>query len=52
VNFTDPQLEDCYDRNFAAVTDYSDELRQVHALIAVHDLFQMLEGPHSRESTR
>ena len=47
MNFTDSQLQDCYDRNFAAVTDYSDELRQVRALIAAHDFFQMLEGPHS-----
>jgi hypothetical protein len=47
VNFTDSQLQDCYDRNFAAVTDYSDQLRQVRALTAAHDFFQMLEGPHS-----
>jgi hypothetical protein len=47
ANFTDSQLQDCYDRNFAAVTDYSDQLRQVRALIAAHDFFQMLEGPHS-----
>ena len=48
MNFTDPQLQDCYDRNFAAVADYSDELRQVRALIAAHDLFRLIEGPHSR----
>src|SRR5216117_2343417 len=47
VNFTDSQLKYCYERNFAAVTDLSAELRQVCALIAAHDLFQMLEGPHS-----
>ena len=47
VNFTDSQLQDCYERNFAAVTDLSAELRQVRALIGAHDLFQMLEGPHS-----
>ena len=47
MNFTDSQLQDCYERNFAAVTDLSAELRQVRALIGAHDLFQMLEGPHS-----
>ena len=47
MNFTDSQLRDCYDRNFAAVTDYSDDLRQVRALITAHDLFRMIEGPHS-----
>ena len=47
MNFTDPQLQDCYERNFAVVTDLSAELRQVRALIGAHDLFQMLEGPHS-----
>src|SRR5436309_2697146 len=47
VKFTDPQLQDCYERNFAEVTDLSAELRQVCALITAHDLFEMLEGPHS-----
>jgi hypothetical protein len=46
-NFTDPQLKDCYDRNFAAFTDSSEELREVRALIASHDFFQLMEGPHS-----
>jgi hypothetical protein len=47
VKFRDPELQECYERKFAAVADLSTELRQVCALIAVHDLFQMLEGPHS-----
>jgi len=47
VKFTDPQLQDCYERNYAAVTDFSAELRQVCALITAHDFFQMIEGPHS-----
>jgi hypothetical protein len=48
VNFTDPQLENCYDRNFEAVRDNSPEVRQVRALIAAHDFFRRIEGPHSR----
>ena len=47
MNFADPQLKECYDRNFEPVAGFSDEMRQVRALIATHDLFQMLEGPHS-----
>ena len=41
MNFTDSQLQDCYERNFAVVTDLSAELRQVRALIGAHDLFQI-----------
>lgn len=47
MNFTDPQLQKCYDSHFNGAGGFSDELRQVRALIAVHDWFQMLEGPHS-----
>jgi len=47
VNFTDPQLQKCYDRNLAAAPESSGELRQVGALIAAHDVFRMMEGPHS-----
>jgi hypothetical protein len=47
VNFNDPQLKECYDRNFETVVGFSDEMRQVCALIATHDFFQMMEGPHS-----
>jgi hypothetical protein len=47
MNFTDPQLQKCYESNFAEAGGFPDGLRQVRALIGVHDLFQMLEGPHS-----
>ena len=47
MNFDDKQLQACFERNFAEATGASDELRKVGALIATHDLFQMLEGPHS-----
>jgi len=47
VNFNDPQLQECYDRNFETVIGFSDGMRQVCALIAAHDFFQMIEGPHS-----
>ena len=47
MNFTDAQLQKCYDQNFAEAKDCSEPLRQVHALIGVHDWFQMLEGQHS-----
>jgi len=47
VNFADAQLHECYDRNFATGAGLSDEMCQVCALIAAHDFFQMIEGPHS-----
>jgi len=47
INFTDPQLQKCFESNFTEAGGPSDELRQVRALIAAHDLFWMLEGPHS-----
>ena len=47
MNFTDSQLQKCYESNLAEAADLSGELRQVRALMAVYDLFQMLEGPHS-----
>jgi hypothetical protein len=47
VNFKDAQLQQCYDRNLVEAGDASRDLCQVHALIATHDLFQMLEGDHS-----
>jgi len=47
VNFKDTQLQQCYDRNLLEAGDASGDLRQVRALIATHDLFQMLEGSHS-----
>jgi len=47
MNFTDPQLQKCYESNFAEAGGFSDDLRQICALIGVHGLFQMLEGSHS-----
>ena len=47
INFTDPQLQKCFESNFTEAGGPSDELRQVRALIAAQDLFRMLEGPHS-----
>lgn len=47
MNFSELQLEECYARHFTLVAGYSNEMRQVCALIAVHDFFQMMEGPHS-----
>jgi len=47
VNFKDAQLQQCYDRNLLEAGDASGDLRRVRALIATHDLFQMLEGAHS-----
>jgi len=47
MNFTDPQLQKCYERNFTEVGVFPDELRQVRALIAVYEVFQMFEGTHS-----
>ena len=47
MNFKDTQLQQCYDRNLLEADDVSGDLRRVRALIATHDLFQMLEGAHS-----
>jgi len=47
VNFKDPQLQQCYDRYLVDADDAAGNLRQVRALIATHDLFQMIEGAHS-----
>jgi len=47
VKFSDSQLQQSYDLNLAAVIGSSEEVRQVCALIAVHDFFHMIEGPHS-----
>jgi hypothetical protein len=47
MNFADSQLQDCYERNFAATADDSPEVREVRALIAAHDFFRSMEGPHS-----
>jgi hypothetical protein len=47
VNFTDPHLQKCYESNFIEAGDSSAEQGQVRALIAMHDSFHTLEGPHS-----
>ena len=47
VEFNDPQLQQCYDRNLREAGDASGDLGPVRALMAAHDLFQMLEGAHS-----
>jgi len=47
MNFTDPQLQRYYEANLTDAGGLSDELCQVRALIAVHDLAQRLEGPQS-----
>ena len=46
VNFTDTQLQACFERILAEV-DAADELRQVRALMETHNWFRMVEGPHS-----
>jgi len=47
MNFTDPELRKCYEANLAEVSGCPAELRSISALIAAHDTFHMLEGPHS-----
>jgi len=47
MNFTDPQLKKCYEASLAEPSSCPAELRPISALIAAHDTFQMLEGPHS-----
>jgi len=47
VNFGDAQLQKCYDGQLIAAGETSDELRQVCALIATHDLFMAFKGAHS-----
>jgi hypothetical protein len=47
VTFTDAQLQRCYDQNFAEANDVSERSRQIHALMAVHDWFRLMEGRHS-----
>jgi hypothetical protein len=47
VDFTDSRLKTSYEDNFNELQTPSDEQRQVHALIVVHDLAQVLGGPDS-----
>ena len=48
VNFTDTQLQACFESNLAD-TEATDELRQVRALMATYDWFRVLEGPHAQK---
>jgi hypothetical protein len=47
MNFTDPQLQKCYEASLAEPSTCPDDLRPISALIAAHETFRMLEGPHS-----
>jgi hypothetical protein len=47
MNFSDSQLQKSYDLNLATIVGSSEEVREVCALIAVHDFFEIIEGPHS-----
>ena len=47
MNSTDTQLQACFELYLAGARGVSDELREVSALLATHDWFRMLEGPHS-----
>jgi hypothetical protein len=47
MTITDRQLQECYHGNLASGCDFPDDVRPVYALIMAHDLFRMLEGPHS-----
>ena len=47
MNFTDTQLQACFELNLEEARGVSVELREVGALLATHDWFRMLEGSHS-----
>jgi hypothetical protein len=47
MNFADTQLQACFELYLTGARGVSDELREVSALLATHDWFRMLEGPHS-----
>jgi hypothetical protein len=47
MNFTDTQLQACFELYLTEARGVSDEFREVSALVATHDWFRMLEGPHS-----
>lgn len=47
MHFTDSQLQRCFENNLAAATGFPSELRQIQALIATCEVFQMFEGPHA-----
>lgn len=47
MKFKDTQLQKSYDGYLGESADASEGLRQMRALMATHDLFRTLEGPHS-----
>lgn len=47
MKFTEQQLTDCYEKNLVAARGFPAHVREVCALIGVHGVFRMLEGPHS-----
>lgn len=47
MNFRDRQLQKYYDQSLREASDVSEDLRQIRALIATHEVFQTFEGPHS-----
>jgi hypothetical protein len=47
MNFTDTQLQACFELYLTEARGFSDELREVSASLATHDWFRMLEGSHS-----
>lgn len=47
MNFDDTPLQICYENNLAAMRGAPAGLRRVRALIATHNVFKTLEGPHS-----
>ena len=47
MTFTDPELQKCFDSSLAATAGLPVGQREVSALVEIHDLFQMMEGPHS-----
>ena len=47
MTFRDRQLQRHYDQSLTEASDASEDLRQIRALIATHDVFQVFEGPHS-----
>jgi hypothetical protein len=47
MNFSDPRVQECYNRNFTEVAGHSREKRQIHALMTVHAFYYFREGPGS-----
>src|SRR6185503_1822706 len=47
IQFRDSQVQKCFERNMAEVADRSAQMSQVGALMAVCDMFRLVEGPHS-----